>query len=345
MAGMGASQQALQEYNQALESFKAALPYFEAPETAAAKALTFGAIGEIQLQLNDSVSAVEAFEAALTFGERYFLTATEKEKLAALPVRAEILIQKARGHEKLQQFIKAVDSYQRAAADLLNVGKKDTAGFALWSAAGLSRNQLKQQQQAAGLYSNALRLFDESGKTTEAITVRLEFARYQFEAKNYQQSVMLSLEALKAAEKLENAEALIHGYLLLGQAFEQLTDFHKALSNYESALHWLRKGNILTKLEPVILYQKGKIHRLLGQYELAVEDFHAAIVKYWEGGHAAEEAEVTRKLAEVHAWVSDFETAAQPYLKALTLFKTVAIRSNKWKCDTGRSSIQGQKRL
>jgi hypothetical protein len=67
------------------------------------------------------------------------------------------------------------------------------------------------------------------------------------------------------------------GYAELVRALEGLGAFEQALASYQPLLQRLRQGDWqgAPELEPEILAQKGKTHRLLSQYAEAIEHFRA----------------------------------------------------------------------
>ena len=323
LAGLGAVYQALQEYPKALEFFSATVPYFKRTKNLAAEGWALAAIGEVHAQMGNDANAIEFFDRALAIGERVLAKASEQEKLGILALRARVLGQKGMAHEALEQFIEAVESYRQAAADFHMVGNRENAGMVLWEAGQIARLKMKAPRQAIGLLAEAWPLLQETGRVVDAISARLALAWAYFEAGDYQEAEAVASEVVKVAKRERLPALTMEGYLVSGVAFDVLGELEQVLTQYQAALHWLREGDVkgVSRLESRILTFKGRVHRLLSQYEEAIEHFHAAAAKYREAEDAKSEADVLTDLAEVFFWLADQKTAIHYYKQALSLYK------------------------
>jgi tetratricopeptide (TPR) repeat protein len=160
---------------------------------------------------------------------------------------------------------------------------------------------MKKAQQALELFSESWRLLKVAGKPELAMEARNGQGFAYLDMGNFREAARIFADVVEWGEARGLSALVASGYLGLGVALDSLSEFEQALSNYQAALQWLRrggsKGNLA--LEPDILYLKGRIHRRLSQYEEAIEHFRAAAVRYRETKQAEGEGEALTQLAEV----------------------------------------------
>lgn len=321
LAALGAVHQALQEYPQALEFLSAALPYFTPTGNFTAEALL--RIAQVHIQIGNHAGVIEAADQGLAIVEKLLVRASERETLGLLSLRARFLGARAMAQEQLGQFLEAVESYRRAAADLQRVGNPEMAGTGLQIAARIAREQMHAPREAAALWAEAASLLHEAGRVADAAWARLELGWSHREAGNLREAARAFTEVIKVAEREGLAKLVVYGYEQLGSLFEGLGEFEQALMHYQTALQRLRAGDWKgePRLEAEILFLMGRIYRLLSQYEEAIEHLHTAAVKYREAQDAKGEAAALTQLAETFLWVGDAKTAIQHYKQALELYK------------------------
>jgi CHAT domain-containing protein len=327
LAGLGAVHQARKEYPLALQSLTEALPSLERSGVREVEAWALAAIGEIHLQTENAQKAVEAFERALSIGEQLVAQASDNEKLAILPVRAEIYRQKAIAHKTLEQFDKSATSLLLAASDFENLNNKQMAALALWSAADIFRDKLKKPNEAIGFYELASKQFSELGDRENYVWSNLGLASAYRELgtkESYQNAVktlegVLQVKNPVAAAKLTG---LIH--FELASILERLGDLEKALSHYQAGIIHDRKiggGEYTHPNHHVYLYSAAKIYRHIGRYEEALENLRVLLAVLREKQDDDAEAEVLSMLADIHSWIADGDTAKEYYSQALKLYK------------------------
>jgi len=324
LAAIGAAQQALKEYDLALDSFKAALSYLKASKNVAAEALTFAAIGEVQLQLGRNASAIEAFQQALSIAETLLAKASDQDKLLIFSQREKVLFRQAQAYERLGDHSEAVKSYRHAAAESKKTGNVVLEIVALWGAGRVSE-MIEDLGQAITLYTETASLAEGAGDVKQAIWVRGQLARAQLRAGNFEDSIKTFSMVTNVAEREGLVELVAVGHLGLGEAFERLSDFEKALASYRSALRHVRAGNWenKAKLEADASFEMGVIHRWLSQYEEAIEQLRTAALKYQEAGNLTGQAGAVAQLAEVYSWVAEPQTAVAYYKEALEGYRKI----------------------
>ena len=326
LAGIGASQQALQEHNQALESFKSARPYLKNSRNAAAEALTFVAIGDIQIQLGRDANAIEAFQQAITIAEALLRKASDQDKLLIFSHREKVLFRQGQAYERLGDHSSALKSYRASASDSKKTGNVDLASAALWGA-GLSSERIGELDQAIRLYSEGSSLLDGAGKIKEANFMNLERARVQLQRGHFKNSITTFTDVSEVAERegLQDQAALAR--IWLGDAFLKLSDFENALANYRIALRHIRAADWKdrTKLEADASFQMGVIHRWLSQYEEAIEQLRTAAIKYQETGNLTGQADAMTQLAEIFLWIAEPRIAFGYYKEALESYRKTGI--------------------
>jgi CHAT domain-containing protein len=247
LGGIGVTHQALKEYSQALDSYTAALSYFRNSQNLAAEGLTLVAIGEVQVQQGNDAMAIEAFAQALAVGENLLAKATDQEKILILPYRANVLSQKAAAHRRLKQTEEAVGAYEAAAVDFRALGKLNLVGVALWEAAYV-RLQAGTPEQAEKLYSDAFPIFQNLGEVKNATSVQLGIGMSQIDAGKNSDAVKTLTGVVETAEREGFSELLTDAYGQLAQAFEGLGEFGQALRNHGAFIQRLRVSDRNNKL-------------------------------------------------------------------------------------------------
>ncbi len=340
LMALGATYQAMQDYPQALAFFSEALPHLIAIKYLPAEALALGTIGEVLVQMGNDPKAIEFFHRALGVAEQLLGNASDQDKLAILSVRANVFTQKAGAHERLGQWTEAIESARRAAADYRMVGNREMAGRILRGAADACM-KIMAYQQAIELYTEAASLLQEVGKLAEAIRARIGLGWCYTKVGKFQEAIAVFSEVVEVAEHEGLSESVIDGYIGQATTFEGLTDFQQALTQYEAALQQLQKGKwkdravpkpALSPLSPddvyasvrepgLLLLSKGKIYRVLSQYEEAIASLRAAAVRYREIGDANGEGNALTDLAEILSWIAEPQTAIQYYKRALDRYE------------------------
>ena len=324
LAAIGATQQIVKEYDQALDSFKAALPYLKQSNNIGAVALNFVAIGEVEIQLRNDARAIEAFQQALNIGETLLEKATGPDKLAIFSHREKVLFRQAQAYERLGNHTEAVKSYRAAANDSKKTGNHALAGAALWGAAEIAR-RTAALQDSIELFSEAFSVLKSAGLMKDAGGTQYGLGLSYLAAGDLQKAVVALSEVVTVAER-ERATDLAAGALFaLGETFERLSEFEKALASYRSALRSLRVGNWKNKttLEAGTLFNMGVIHRWLSQYEEAIENLRMAALKYQETGYSMGQADAFAQLAEIFFWIAEPKTAVDYYKQALESYRKI----------------------
>jgi CHAT domain-containing protein len=131
--------------------------------------------------------------------------------------------------------------------------------------------------------------------------------------------------ALQGAGSLRDSPGTVASLFGLARVADASGEFDQALTTYQNALELLRQGRWAGGpiTEADILVLKGKIYRLLSQYDQAVEHLRTATTRYHDGNNAPGEAEVLTQLAEISFWVSDGQAAVLYYRQALALYETM----------------------
>lgn len=322
LTALGSMDVQLQWYAQALESLTAALLHHRRTKSLAGEAVTLMLIGAVHAQMGNDMNALEAVDQGLMTGETALGQASEHEKPLILQARAQALLLKGDIHNKAERWREATQGYRQAATVFREMGNHEMAGRALWAAGDILRLKLEAPQEATGIYAEAWPLLEDAGKVADATWVRLRIGGSHTEAGHFQEAVAVLSDVITVAKREAILELVIRGNAGLASAYEGLGDFEQALAHYQSALQPLKRGEWKGEptLEPEILLQMGKIHRLLGRYEEAIEHFRAVAVGFRKAREPKAEAGALTQLAEIFFWLLDYKTAIHYYKQALDIY-------------------------
>jgi CHAT domain-containing protein/Tfp pilus assembly protein PilF len=322
LSALGSVYYSLKDYPQARELLSKALPYFTKTPNLPPPGLTLGLLGEVNLQIGNDASAIEAFDQALAIVRKFLDKASDPDKQIILSVQASWLDFKAQAHDKLGQSTQAVQSYRDAATAFEMIGKKDTAASALWFAGDILRQKLKAPNEAIKEFSRALALAEEAGNSTWATWARLGLAKSYSDAGRLDDAESIFSDILKTAEKTDSPIFLSEGHFGLGFISEARGHFEEAIAQYEASLRFARNEGVdATKWEASISARLGDIYLNLTRYEEAIEHLQEAQIKYLQVGDTESEAGVAAALGKAFFGIWDGRTTIQEYKRALELYK------------------------
>jgi tetratricopeptide (TPR) repeat protein len=132
----------------------------------------------------------------LVIAEKVLAKASEQEKIDILWLRATVLFEKAKAHEKLEQFAEAVENYRSAAADFRLTGNQFQVGVTLRLAGSISRSKLKDPHQAIELLIEAWPILQEEGRVLEATWARAELGWSYVQVGKYEEAMDVSADVM-----------------------------------------------------------------------------------------------------------------------------------------------------
>ncbi len=226
---------------------------------------------------------------------------------------------KAGAHQKLTQYGESVASYRRAAQDFKSVGDGDDAGFALWFAARIAERNLKDQEQAITLYTEAVPLLLAANNHKEAAWASVTLGEIYVEVGKYADARDFLLNSMTLSERLHIPDVTFRARYSLAKAFDNDGEFERALPHYEAVIAQIRKGEYKDNDDEIYLYALKRarfICQVLTKYDLAIEFARAAALKYRERSDLESEVDTFAQLAELYVSLGDFETATD-YLRQL----------------------------
>jgi len=323
LAGTGAVRNALEEYSSAFDSWTEALSFLTEPVARIVEGWVYAALGEVSLRLNEPRRAIGAFDKALSIAQELTTKNVGEELKIINFVQGEILRQKAFAHEQVSEFAEALHSAMLAGIELERVGNKTMTAFALWHAGNLQLHKLNQRREAITQYSRATALFEDAGDLPSAAATRAALGWAYYSARSWREAEASFSRALTTAPS-SLSEVRLDAKYGLARTSEDSGDFNLALSRYKEVLEDTKTTGTTTVLasEPIVLVHMGNIHRLLSQYEFAIEHFLRAADKYRERGSTHDEADTLTRLADTFAWLGEFEIASGYYKNALSLYKS-----------------------
>ncbi|MGI0015398.1 MAG: tetratricopeptide repeat protein, partial [Nitrososphaera sp.] len=329
LAGLAEVYLDTQKYPEALEALRTALRYFESNNYLAAKATVLKNIGFTEEEMGNVLQAISSYEQALTIWDELLGFATDQEMRVVIENRGSTFFLKASAHKKLAQYGESVASYRIAAQDYKSVGDDDGVGVALWLAAQIADQELKNQEQAIGLYAEAVPFLLAANDHKSAAWASVALGELYLATGKYKEAKETLLASVKLGESLDLPNVAFRAHYGLTTVFESSGDMPQALSHYEAVIDYIRKGK--QKDDEIYLYalrEAGTLYRVVGKYDLSIEHLRAAAVKYRENQDIKMEGAMLAQLAELHFWIADFETALDLYKRALGLFRKYKTVSN-----------------
>ena len=320
------------KHNEAIEKFSLALQYFKSNDLRAAEAEILKLIGILEDQLGNTSQALSNYNQALPILDELISAATDQEKeRPLLQHRSATRFKKASAHETLGQFGDAVEYYRRAAQDDKSIGADDDAGGALWFAAGIVERELKDQEQAMGLYAEAVPLLLAANDRKSAAWASVSLGKLYIAAGKFPEAKELLLNSVKLGESLNLSDVVFSANYALATAFDNSGEFEQALPHYEAVIKQIRKGEYKDKNDEIYLYALKRarfICQVLGKYDLVIELPGAASLKYRERSELENEVETFAQLADLYSSLGDFEIAADYLRRVLNIVKEARARSD-----------------
>ena len=151
------------------------------------------------------------------------------------------------------------------------------------------------------------------------------------EVDSYQQMVADFSKANKLGNHEGQFKLTVQENFRIGLAFEGIGEYKAALDQYEDGFQKLPKENTQANLvlAAQFLAKKGKLHRLLSQYQQAIWHFHASVTKYREAENSLAQAEGLVWLADLYSWISDHDAAMRYYKEAFQLYQEAGTASKQ----------------
>lgn len=313
-----------QKYPEALESLHAVLSYVQTNRFQAVEAQTLGDIAFVEQELGNTDRALVSYNQAVTILNDLLSIATEEEARKLLEVRGLTLFRKATAHEKLAQFGDAVEYYRRAAQDAKALGDDDGVGVALWLAARIVDRELKNQEQAIGLYAEAVPRLLAANDHKSAAWASMRLGEMYIAAGKVGEAREILLTSVKLGESLNLSDVVFSANYALATDFDNRGEFDQALPHYEAVVELIRKGEYKDKDDEIYLYALKRavfIYTILSKHDLAIEYARAAALVYRERSDIEREIETLAELAHLYRSLADFETATDYLIRILKIIR------------------------
>ena len=172
---LGNIHRARKEYEQALQKYQEALPFFSRARNRFMEALTLQQIGGVKQQLGNDQEAIALLDKAISIWNDLFgATAPSETDKSGLASRAGAVSFERTRTGIFGSFEEAVRDYRAAASDYRLVGDQGMAGLNLWFAADILSDELRQAEDAIELYTEAIPLLDTAGDFESANSARFQ---------------------------------------------------------------------------------------------------------------------------------------------------------------------------
>jgi tetratricopeptide (TPR) repeat protein/DNA-binding XRE family transcriptional regulator len=202
---------------------------------------------------------------------------------------------------------------------------------------GVCRYLLSSMSTAIGLFSESLKLVENSGLANDKL--RLSIFAWRSRCQRRQRDFEAAREdielALELAEALQDTRALGSAYFQASVLAERdghyvlaRTYAEKAKTQYEELADRANVGRLLNNL--------GGVEFLLGKPEQAIEHLKKAFAVALELGHDEEAANAISSLAQVHLRTGDVERAEEQARRALELLDG---QDGAWLSEIGQARL------
>src|SRR5207249_1231139 len=142
---------------------------------------------------------------------------------------------------ELGRWNEAIDTLQVATAEAKLEGKQLLLSLSLWEMADVKLYQLKQPDQAAQLYSEALPILRKEGRPEQVVWILWTLGISQNQLGNLQDAASTFNDMIRLAEKEHLSELQVTGYRSLADVRLVLSGIEDGLSTYQTALAIIRK--------------------------------------------------------------------------------------------------------
>ena len=293
----------------AVKSFSESLPLFQNAEDRFGEAFARYYLGILYIGLNDAQKSIE----------NSALSAQIFREIKAFPQLAQVLLNEAAVHYKLENIKKAEELSQesleiyRQLNDQKNIAKVGGNLALIASNVGKSRQALKQfeeilpifqdennRKQEAWVLHNIGSIYDDLGEPVKAV----EFLEKALKIR------------LEIGETSQQAVTLVN----LGAVFKGIGEFQKAIESQKQALEIFQKlGNEIN--QTFCLNNLGANYDDLGDYQQALEYYQKALELNRKFGLRANEAGNLNNLALLGLKLGNLDKALEFQTKALEIFR------------------------
>ena len=318
---LGDAYNRMEKYPKALEALSEALPYLKLINY---RSQILRKIGFAEDEIGNHAKAIETFGQVFSILEELSRITREEDQQAIVNARAHNHFLKAGAHQKLTQYGESVASYRRAAQDYKAIGDHDGAGLALWLAAGIVEQELKDQEQAIGLYAEAVPLLLKANNRESAAFANVSLGKLYVAAGKFEEARELFLNSLKLGKSLNLSGVVFSANYALATAFDSAGEFDQALPYYEAVVGQIRKGEYKDKDDEIYLYALKRavfIYTILSKHDLAIEYARAAALVYRKRSDIEREIETLAELAHLYRSLADFETATDYLIRILNIVR------------------------
>jgi len=318
-AHLGYLYQETRKHKEALDALLVALPYVRTTHHRALEAEILGEIAWAEDELGNAESALTSYKESATIWDEVLSNPSEHERSKLLNGRGLTFFRKAGAHQKLTQHGESVVSYRRAAHDYKAAGNDGGAGGALWTAAILAEQELKDQKQAIGLYAEAVPLLLAANDREPAAWASVSLGKLYIAAGYFAEARQILLNSVKLGESLNLSVVVVSANYALATAFDNVGEFDQALPHYEAVVEQIRRGEYKDKDDEIYLYvlkRAAFIYTILSKYDLAIEYRRNAAIKYRESSDIEKEVDTLAELTDLYVSLGDFETAID-YLRQI----------------------------
>ena len=324
---LGNAYYSLGEMQKALESYKQALPLFQADKQPSREATTLNNIGDVYFKLGETQSSLDFYNRALE------IQRTEKDTVA----QAQTFLNISLSYTNLGESQKALAAYSQALE--LQRERKDLAGQAdILTQIGLLYFSLGQYQLAMDSYNQALELQQAaqenlsgtdlaSNLSQQAVLLSGIASTYASSGfGDYSKALDFYNQARLFNQKVGNrfGEAAVLGQI--NYIYNQLGDKQKALDVLNQALV-LWRSIPAPEMESMTLRVIANIYNSMGEPQQALDFCNQALDIQRRVNAPRQQAITLNSIAEVYKSLGDYQLSIDTHNQALDIFKSLGDRT------------------
>ena len=315
--GLGATHDALGDYDKALEFYGRALALKRADGKRAGEVTTLINMGTALAKAGRRQEATSRYNEALSVSRAVPDRAGEARTLFAIGAMLE-----AEGGG-----VQALNYYKQALAAARASGERTTEAKALTRMGG-AYYLLKQTRRAAEQYEQALPILAELNDRAGEATTLISFCAARVALGETGQGVELCERAVTAANAVGDPGIQSKALRAAGGTQEALGARRKALERYEQALPLFaavqdRAG------ETAVRVSIGGIYNSLGEYPKALEYYEPALAYFRQHGKGADVYVTQASVASVHLSLGELRRAREEFELSLEMARAAADRASQ----------------
>src|SRR5215216_252742 len=301
----------------AIEKYLQAIPLWQAAKDTAREARTLALIASAYITLGEKQNAFDFANRALPLSEKAIKECSERDRSAAVGVKAYVLDTIGRANQDFGDRKKARELYNEAISLSSSINDREGEASSVINLAKVSQ-LMGDYPKALEVAERAMVMVNELGDRRKQTVVLNNMCMTYQSTGAHQQAIEACNQALSISRDIQYRAGEASALNNLGNSYYSTGDYQKTIDLYVQAKEINKEiGN--RRGEAMALNNIGWIYSTLGDAQKSIDSYNQALEIFRAQGDVARQAAVLNNLAVSYSDTGDWHKALVAHLKILPL--------------------------